>query len=276
MADDNGLAKRAIAYTEAFQRMDESEKLFESKIEEYLTSPEGGWVKATDAGYRNHDYRGMALDIVTLTDFVKASQPMAWKRFERMCNIDPVRQFYKAFDSAVNQVGLVEVLRHGFKHRGVQFSVCYFAPESTLNKLAVENYQKNICQCIRQWHYSETNTNTIDMMLALNGIPIVAIELKNQLTGQSIDDAKRQWMYNRDPKEPVFGQNKRILAYFAVDLYNAAMATVIDRDKTPFLPFDQGSNGAGKDGGAGNPQTEDGDYVTSYLWHERWISENRN
>ena len=66
MADDNGLAKRAIAYAEAFQRMDESEKLFESKIEEYLTSPEGGWVKATDAGYRNHDYRGMALDIVKL------------------------------------------------------------------------------------------------------------------------------------------------------------------------------------------------------------------
>lgn len=99
------------------------------------------------------------------------------------------------------------------------------------------------------------------MMLVLNGIPIVAIELKNQLTGQSIDDAKRQWMYNRDPKEPCFGQNKRILAYFAVDLYDAAVATVIDRDKTPFLPFNQGSNGAGRDGGAGNPPTDDGDYV---------------
>lgn len=73
------------------------------------------------------------------------------------------------------------------------------------------------------------------MMLAINGIPVVAIELKNQLTGQSIDDAKRQWMYNRDPKEPCFGRNKRILAYLCVDLYNAAMATVIDRDKTPFL-----------------------------------------
>ena len=250
--------------------MVENEKLFESKIEEYLISQEGGWQKADDSGYCNHDYRGMALDIVTLTDFVKSSQPMAWRRFERMCTIDPVRQFYKAFDSAVQQVGLVDVLRHGFKHRGVQFSVCYFAPESTLNEVAVANYQKNICQCIRQWHYSETNTNTVDMMLALNGIPVVAIELKNQLTGQSIDDAKRQWMYARDPKDPCFGQNKRILAYFAVDLYNAAMTTNIDRDKTIFLPFNQGSNGAGNDGGAGNPQTNDGDYVTSYLWKEVW------
>ena len=264
---DKGFQDRMRAYQKA---MDESEKHFESEIEKYLISPEGGWIKADDSGYRNDMYRGMALDIVTLTDFIKASQPMAWRRFERMCNIDPVRQFYKAFDSAVQQVGLIEVLRHGFKHRGVQFSVCYFAPESTLNQLAVENYKKNVCQCIRQWHYSETNNNTVDMMLAINGIPVVAIELKNQLTGQSIDDAKRQWMYNRDPKEPCFGQNKRILAYFAVDLYDAAMATKLDRDKTYFLPFNQGSNGAGKDGGAGNPPTEDGDYVTSYLWKEVW------
>ncbi len=248
----------------------ETEKMFENKIEGYLVSENGGWEKANDSGYCNHDYRGMSLDVVTLTDFIKSTQPLAWRRFERMCTIDPVRQFYKAFDSAVQQVGLVDVLRHGFKHRGVQFSVCFFAPESTLNTLAVENYKKNVCQCIRQWHYSESNNNTVDMMLALNGIPIVAIELKNQLTGQCIDDAKKQWMYNRDPKEPCFGQNKRILAYFAVDLYNAAVATVLDRDKTPFLPFDQGSNGAGNDGGAGNPQTSDGDYVTSYLWKEVW------
>ena len=265
---DKSFLNRIKAYHDAVS--DESEKHFESEIEKYLISHEGGWVKADDSGYRNEMYRGMALDIITLTDFVRSSQPMAWRRFERMCNIDPVRQFYKAFDNAVKQYGLIRVLRHGFKHRGVQFSVCYFAPESTLNTLAVENYQKNVCQCIRQWHYSETNNNTIDMMLALNGIPIVAIELKNQLTGQSIDDAKRQWMYNRDPKEPCFGQDKRILAYFAVDLYNAAVATTLDREKTPFLPFNQGSNGAGKDGGAGNPETQDGDYVTSYLWKEVW------
>lgn len=259
---------RMKAYQKAMH--DESEKHFESEIEKYLISPEGGWLKADDSGYRNEMYRGMALDIITLTDFVRSSQPMAWRRFERMCNIDPVRQFYKAFDNAVKQYGLIRVLRHGFKHRGVQFTVCYFAPESTLNTLAVENYQKNVCQCIRQWHYSETNNNTVDMMLALNGIPIAAIELKNQLTGQSIDDAKRQWMYNRDPKEPCFGQDRRILAYFVVDLYNAAVATNLDREKTLFLPFNQGSNGAGRDGGAGNPSTEDGDYVTSYLWKEVW------
>ena len=246
--------------------MDEREKIFEGFIESYLISEEGGWAKATDSGLHSEESRGMNLNIVTLTDFVKSTQPMAWRRFERMCTINPVRQFYKSFENAVTQDGLISVLRYGFKHRGINFRVCYFKPESELNDLAVENYKKNVCQCIRQWHYSEQNTNSIDMMLALNGIPVIAIELKNQLTGQSVDDAKKQWAYNRNPKEPVFGFNKRILAYFACDLYNVCMTTRLDGPMTNFLPFNQGSNGAGRDGGAGNPPNPTGGYVTSYFW----------
>ncbi|WP_455154875.1 type I restriction endonuclease subunit R [Stomatobaculum longum] len=246
--------------------MNESEKAFEEFIESYLISEEGGWTKATDAGLRSEESRGMNLDIVTLTDFVKATQPMAWKRFERMCTINPVRQFYKSFENAVTQDGLISVLRYGFKHRGVSFRVCYFKPESELNDLAVENYKKNVCQCIRQWHYSEQNQNSIDMLLAVNGIPVIAIELKNQLTGQSVDDAKKQWAYNRNPKEPVFGFNKRILAYLACDLYDVYMTTRLEGPVTNFLPFNQGSNGAGNDGGAGNPPNPTGNYVTSYFW----------
>lgn len=246
--------------------MNESEKAFEEFIESYLISEEGGWTKATDAGLRSEESRVMNLDIVTLTDFVKNTQPMAWRRFERMCTINPVRQFYKSFENAVTQDGLISVLRYGFKHRGVAFRVCYFKPESELNDLAVANYQKNICQCIRQWHYSEQNKNSIDMLLAVNGIPVIAIELKNQLTGQSVDDAKKQWAYNRNPKEPVFGFNKRILAYFACDLYDVYMTTRLEGPMTNFLPFNQGSNGAGRDGGAGNPPNPTDGYVTAYFW----------
>ncbi|MCD7724522.1 MAG: DEAD/DEAH box helicase family protein [Clostridiales bacterium] len=246
--------------------MDESEKNFEAFIEAYLISEEGGWTKATDAGLRSEESKGMNVDIVTLTDFVKNTQPMAWRRFERMCTINPVRQFYKSFENAVTQDGLISVLRHGFKHRGISFRVCYFKPESELNDLAVENYNKNVCQCIRQWHYSEQNQNTIDMLLAINGIPVIAIELKNQLTGQSVDDAKKQWAYNRNPKESVFGFNKRILAYFACDLYDVYMTTRLEGPVTNFLPFNQGSSGAGNDGGAGNPPNPTGGYVTSYFW----------
>ena len=244
--------------------MAENEKQFESNIEAFLISPDGGYEKATDAGYTSSS--GMALDIHTLVGFVKATQPTQWQRFEKQCNSDPYEKFYKCFEDAVQMDGLLSVMRHGFKHRGMDFKVCYFKPESTLNDVAVKRYEQNVCQCIRQWHYSEQNNNSVDMMLAINGIPVVAIELKNQLTGQTVDNAKLQWQYDRDQREPAFWLNHRILAYFAVDLYEAWMTTELKGTDTYFLPFNQGSNGAGNDGGAGNPQAEDDNYVTSYIW----------
>ena len=244
--------------------MAENEKQFESNIEAFLISPAGGYEKATDAGYTASS--DTALDIHTLVGFVKATQPIMWQRFEKQCNSDPYRKFYKCFEDAVQMDGLLSVMRHGFKHRGMDFKVCYFKPESTLNDVAVKRYEQNVCQCIRQWHYSQQNNNSVDMMLAINGIPVVAIELKNQLTGQTVDNAKLQWQYDRDQREPAFWLNHRILAYFAVDLYEAWMTTELKGTDTYFLPFNQGSNGAGNDGGAGNPQAEDDNYVTSYIW----------
>ena len=244
--------------------MAENEKQFEANIEEYLISSAGGFTKANDACYDPK----MALDIHTLVDFVKTTQLIMWQRFEKQCNSDPYKKFYKCFEDAVQADGILSVLRHGFKHRGMDFRVCYFKPESTLNQVAVQHYNQNVCQCIRQWHYSSQNRNSVDMMLAVNGIPVIAIELKNQLTGQSVDNAKLQWQYDRDFREPAFRFNHRVLAFFAVDLYEAWMSTELKGSDTFFLPFNQGSNGPGNDGGAGNPQAEGDNYVTSYIWKD--------
>lgn len=143
--------------------------------------------------------------------------------------------------------------------------MCYFKPESHLNKTANDLYKQNICNCVRQWYYSTVNKNSVDMVLVLNGIPVIALELKNQYTGQNVDNAKNQWMYDRDPREICFNFNKRILAYYCVDHTDAYMTTKLDKGDTYFLPFNQGSNGAGNDGGKGNPANPDG-YPTAYLW----------
>ena len=254
--------------------MAENEKQFETDIEAFLTSESGGWVKADDSGYRagfRFDGAGAlienyALDLSTLCAFVRNTQPVQWALFEKRCKSDPEQKFYHAFQNAVDMDGLVNVLRHGFKHRGQEFKVVYFKPETELNQLSLTHYRENICQCIRQWHYSPKNSNSVDMLLAVNGIPLAAIELKNQLTGQSIDNAVAQWMTDRDAREEAFRFNRRVLVYFAVDLYRASMSTRLLGSKTVFLPFNQGSNGSGNDGGAGNPQSADGGYVTSYLW----------
>lgn len=105
------------------------------------------------------------------------------------------------------------------------------------------------------------------MVLVLNGITVFAFELKNQYTGQNVDNAKTQWMYDRDPREVCFQFNKRILGYFAVDHLKVWMTTELAGKDTYFLPFNQGSNGAGRDGGKGNPANPNG-YITAYLWEQ--------
>lgn len=237
-----------------------NEKRFEDDIIASFLSPAGGYT-------HNDDVYDPALGLFsdTLIRFIQKTQPNEWRRFELQNSGDTTRKFCLSFNNACDTYGLLEVLRHGFKHRGISFRVCYFKPESGLNQTAAALYQKNEITCNRQWFYSTTSHNSVDMMIAINGIPVFAFELKNQYTGQTVDNAKRQWMYDRDPREICFQFNKRILGYFCVDQLEVWMTTKLDGKNTYFLPFNQGSNGAGNDGGKGNPANPGG-YPTAYLW----------
>ena len=245
-----------------------TEKRFEEDIESFFLSPAGGYTKTADKYDPN-----LGLYVDTLIEFIQKTQPRQWARFVNQNSVDPVRKFCLAFNNACDADGLLSVLRHGFKHRGIEFRVCYFKPESALNQTAVSLYAKNICNCVRQWHYSADNKNSVDMVLALNGIPVFAFELKNQYTGQNVDNAKEQWMFDRDPREICFQFNKRILGYFCVDHFEVWMTTKLAGKNTYFLPFNQGSNGAGSDGGKGNPANPDG-YPTAYLWENVFQKES--
>lgn len=239
-----------------------TEKRFESDIEAFFLSPAGGYTRNSDAYEPD-----LGLYSATLIRFIQKTQPNEWKRFTMQNATEPERKFCLAFNTACDMDGLVSVLRHGFKHRGITFRVCYFKPESSLNQTAQALYEKNEITVNRQWYYSKDNNNSVDMVIAINGIPVFAFELKNQYTGQNVDNAKRQWMYDRDPREICFQFNKRILGYFCVDQLEVWMTTKIDGKDTFFLPFNQGSGGAGNNGGKGNPVNPNG-YPTAYLWEK--------
>lgn len=239
--------------------METKEKNFENDIESYLLSH--GYVKGNQDTYD----KSRAIDMPVLISFIQATQPKMWQRYVNVYGEKAEKQLYSIFQQNVEQNGLVHVLRYGVKDRGMDLRFAYFAPASNLNEELVQKYKSNILTCTRQFSYSTQNHNTIDVVLSLNGIPVVALELKNQLTGQSVENAKRQFMYDRDEKEFCFRFNNRFLVYFAVDLYEVAMTTHLQGANTYFLPFNQGSNGAGNIGDGGNPECTDG-YATSYLW----------
>ncbi len=244
--------------------LEKKEIRFEKDISSFLTSS-GGWESVS---FKNTDYdANLGLDLEVLIEFVKETQPRAWKRYIGIYNENSKDRFVKRFNEEVNTHGLLHVLRKGIKDRGVPFKVIYFRPVSSISDDNVRKYESNKFQCIRQFAYSPYNRNTIDMVLSVNGIPIVALELKNQFTGQNVDHAILQFKRDRDPRELVFNFNKRFLVYFAVDHSEVYMTTKLAKDKTYFLPYNQGSGGAGNVGGKGNPENNEG-YRTSYLWEK--------
>lgn len=243
----------------AFQ---DNEKRFEEDIETYLLT-EGGYTKGSQQNYDKE----RAIDLDQLLQFIQETQEKSWKRYVQNYGEDAPRKLYKRLNDEIETNGLLHVLRNGISDRGAKIKIAAFKPESSLNEKVIHDYQSNRWTVTRQFSYSKENRNTLDMVLSLNGIPIVALELKNQYKNQTVDNAKKQFMYDRDSRELCFNFNKRFLVYFAVDLYEVWMTTKIAGKDTFFLPFNQGSNGAGQVGGKGNPSNPDG-YATAYLWEK--------
>ena len=239
---------------------DVKEKRFEQDIEEYLTT-EGGYQKGNPKTFD----REKALDVGAFLQFVRTSQPKAWARFEKIYGADSERQLVERFCREVKMAGLLKVLRQGFTDRGIKFRAVFWKPETSINETTQTQYAANILHCTRQLHYSLHNENSIDMVLFVNGVPVVSMELKCQFTGQDTANAIEQYKLDRASKDPIFAFGQRVLVHFAVDLSNVFMTTRLEGEKTYFLPFNQGSNGAGKVGGKGNPINPDG-YDTAYLW----------
>ena len=253
------------------RNMDTSEKRFEYDIEQHLIShgyeqfvgqdKDGNWIHN-----RQHDVdRCIYMDV--LCEFIAKTQPKEWAKYTKYYGDKAADKLYTRLEQTITNDGLVSVLRNGITDMGVKLRVCYFKPESELNETLNELYTANILGCTRQFQYSPNSKNTIDMVLSVNGIPVVAIELKNQFKGQDVQCAKSQYMNDRSSKEFAFRLDHRFLVYFAVDLYEAYMTTQLLDGNTRFMPFNQGSNGAGVNGGAGNPDNPNG-YATAYLWEE--------
>ena len=168
----------------------------------------------------------------------------------------------------LDQRGTLDVLRHGITDHGVKLRLAYFKPATSLNPEAQALYDQNILTITRQVHHSPTDPAlSLDVLLSVNGLPVATAELKNPFTGQTVENAKRQYRFDRDPNEPVLRFKTRALVHFAVDPDVVCMTTKLERGDTVFLPFNRATAR-----GAGNPPNPNG-YKTAYLWEEVWAKD---
>ncbi len=158
--------------------------------------------------------------------------------------------------------GTVDVLRHGIVDLGVSFRLAYFKPAHSLTPELVARYTANRVSLTRQLRYEASSEKSLDLAILVNGIPTATAELKNPITGQTVEDATRQYRKDRDPGNVTL--SRRAVVHFAVDPDRVAMTTRLAGEDTQFLPFNLGA-----DGGAGNPVNPAG-YRTAYLWERVW------
>lgn len=237
-----------------------TEKDLESFIESYLLE-HNGYIKRESKDYD----KDLCFDAELLINFLESTQSKELDELKKRLGEGYKIEILKHIASKISKEGIVKALQKGIELRGIKLSLAYRKPSNALNSTSIENYNKNTLSIIRQLYYSKENQNSIDMVIFLNGVPLVSIELKNQLTGQNVYNAIEQYKKDRDPKER-FLQN--CIVHFALDCDLAFMTTKLEKDKTRFLPFNRGlNNGSGAIGlqsGAGNPPSDT--IKTAYLW----------
>ena len=235
-----------------------SETAFETVIESHLL--ENGYVSIAGDGFD----RERAIFPETVLAFIRETQPKEWAKLELLHGDKTGEQILGDLCKWMDIHGVLATLRHGFKCYGRTLRIAFFKAAHELNPELNARYAANRVGLTRQLHFSPRSEQSLDVTLSVNGVPVATLELKNPLTGQTVEDARKQYRQDRDPREPIFEFKRRTLVHFAVDTESVLMTTRLARAATHFLPFDKGC-----DGGAGNPPDPKGRaYRTSYLWEE--------
>ena len=235
-----------------------SEGAFETAIEATMLA--NGAVPEPATGFD----RERAIFPETVLAFIRATQPKEWKALEALHGEKTGAQILTDLTKWMDREGSLSTLRHGFKCYGKTLRIAFFKAAHGLNPELEARYAANRVGITRQLHFSKSSEKSLDVALSVNGVPVASVELKNPMTGQTVEHALRQYRNDRDPREPIFEFKRRMLVHFAADTDTVFMTTRLAGQATHFLPFNKGHNG-----GAGNaPDPKGRSYRTAYLWEE--------
>lgn len=241
---------------------DTSEKGFQKFIVNYLTVNNSGpnYTETTPAAFD----REFCFNKNQVLDFIESTQPDAYEMIQKKGE----RSFFVRLDEKITELGVVEVLRRGVKHLDKTIDLFYRMPSSKNNAGDLIKFNANLFSVTQELKYSLENENRLDLVIFVNGLPVITCELKNPLSGQTVHNGIRQYCSDRDPKEKLFSF-ARCMVHFAADTEQVFMCTELKKKDSSFIPFNKGLN----DGkavppfGAGNPVNPNG-FKTHYLWEE--------
>lgn len=242
-----------------FQFTDTSERGFQNLIAKHLVSTHK-FVQSNSAEFDKE----FCVNAKQVMEFIAATQKDLYDFIQQKGE----RSFFVRLDEKLKADGVIEVLRKGVKHFDKTINLFYRKPSSSYNTKDKANYEANIFSVTEELVYSVENANRLDLTIFLNGIPVITTELKNPLSGQTVQKGIRQYQTDRDPKEKIFSF-ARCMVHFAADSEQVFICSHLRKKDSDFLPFNKGLN----DGkpqppfGKGNPVNPNG-LRTHYLWEE--------
>jgi len=214
------------------------ERAFELHVEELLLQ-QSGWRPGTNAEWDVE----RAVFPARACAFLEATQPKLWAEMRTLHAAGLEKLVIGALAKELDLKGALHVLRHGFKFYGKTFRLAYFKPAHGLNDEVLELYAQNQLTITRQVLCHPGKHDTVDLLFAVNGLPVATCELKNPGTGQNWRHAVRQYQKDRDSRAPLFGFKTRTLVHFAADPDEVHMGHSADRrgDAFPALQSRQPS-----------------------------------
>lgn len=212
-------------------------------------------------GYPHEFDARYAVDKARLWHFLENTQHEELAKLQKQG--DWQLKILERIDRLIKKYGVLRLLRKGLDVDDAHFTLFYVAPLASSSQTLKDNFEHNEFSVTRQIRYSVNSpAEEIDMVLFVNGLPLITMELKNQWTGQTAKShGQYQYRYKRDNTQPLL-QFGRCIVHFTADTDEVYMATRLAGADTFFLPFNKGHNY-----GKGNPPNPSG-HRTAYLWEE--------
>ncbi len=183
--------------------------------------------------------------------FLNATQADTLKKLKDDYGTDARDEIFRALRKELEHTPLWMIMRQGLKVRGLEFRLYYPKPRS-MESAAVKKHGENRITFRPHFYFGETNQE-IDFVLFLNGLPIVALEVKHE-KNQNVHDAVKQFA-DRDHARKIF---QHPFLYLTADTSEAMAATDPRRIE----------NFRWHNSGLTNTPITKGEYPVEYLYRE--------
>ena len=159
--------------------------------------------------------------------FLQGTQIDALKNLTSEYGIDTRGQVFRALQDELRVHPLWRIMRHGLDVRGTRLNLYYPMPRSQAEAATSQHAQNRFA--VRPHFYFGPANSEVDLVVFLNGLPIVALELKHEAGAQrwNVHNAVQQFA-QRDHAQQVF---RLPFLFLAADTSEVKMATDPGKEK---------------------------------------------